>query len=139
MNNHHKININSSASSTFNNIDVGMDLNYLLFLLEETNDNNLVEKQQLENYLEKLVENIFKLQYWEMERGRDYQDWQTVVFNSRKEIQALLQQNPHLKLYLERIYPQLYRNVVDFCQTEFYIPQNVPIELSKMLQKNYFG
>jgi|GEM_PF-2697768 len=116
-----------------------MDLDYLLILLDEINNNSQPEKKLLKSSLEKLVESIFKLQYWEMETGRDYQQWQAMVFNSRDAIQKLLQQNPSLKKHLEQIYPQLYQDAVDFWQAEFYIPQNVPIELSQILQKNYFG
>lgn len=97
------------------------------------------EKQSLESGLRQLVENIFKLQYWELEQGRDYKQWQSMVSDSRNCIQKSLQNNPNLKKYLETIYPILYRNAVNTSQTQFYIPNDVPIELEQILDNNYFG
>ena len=116
-----------------------MDLDRLLILLDEIDDHSQREKKLLKSSLERLVENIFKLQYWEMEKGRDFHHWQMTIFDSRNAIQLLLQKSPNLRKYLELIYPQLYRDAIDYWQAEFYIPPNVPIELELILQKNYYG
>jgi hypothetical protein len=118
-----------------------MNLDYLLILLNEIDidDADRQEKQSLESYLKRLVENIFKLQYWELEKGRNYKYWQAMVSNSRNDIQKSIQCSPRLRKYLEQIYPKLYQDAVNLCQIEFYIPKNMSIELEEILQNNYFG
>jgi Domain of unknown function DUF29 len=116
-----------------------MNLDYLLILLNEIDNVNQPEKRSLENYLERLVENILKLQYWELEQGRNYEYWQTVVFNSRNFIRRLIKLNPSLKKHLEKVYPEIYQNAVRILNLEFYIPENAPIELEQILNKSYYG
>lgn len=116
-----------------------MDLDYLLVLLDEIDDNSQPQKKLLESSLTRLVENIFKLQYWETETGRDYQHWQTIAADSRQTIQTTLQQNPRLKKYLERIYPKIYHHTIEMYRAEFYVPENSTIELEQILQPDYFG
>ncbi len=116
-----------------------MNLDYLLILLNEIDNVNQPEKQSLENYLERLVENILKLQYWELEQGRDYEYWQTVVFNSRNFIRRLIKSNPSLKKHLEKVYPETYHNAVRIWNLEFYIPENKPIRLEQIMDKSYYG
>lgn len=118
-----------------------MNLDHLLILLNEIDIDNVNQeaKQSLENYLKRLVENIFKLQYWELEKGRNYKYWQTMVSNSRSNIQKLIKCSPSLRRYMEQIYPKLYQDAVNLCQYEFYIPRNMSIELEQILENNYFG
>jgi hypothetical protein len=116
-----------------------MNLDYLLVLLNEIDHVCQSEKNSLESSLKQLVENIFKLQYWELEQGRNYRHWQSMIVSSRSCIQKLLQYNPSLQKHLENIYPQLYQDAVHTWQVEFYIPKNIPIELEKILDQNYFG
>jgi hypothetical protein len=54
-----------------------MNLDHLLILLSEIDIDNAgqQEKQSLESYLKRLLENIFRLQYWELEQGRNYKYW----------------------------------------------------------------
>lgn len=116
-----------------------MNLNNLLILPKEIDDPIQNEKRSLESNLQRLVENIFKLQYWESERGRDYRHWTAMVFDSRNYICNLLQNNPSLRKYLERVYPGIYQDAVSLWQNEFYIPSDSPIMLERILQENYFG
>lgn len=119
--------------------DYFMSLDYLLTLLNEIDHASQQEKQSLENYLERLVEHLLKLQYWESETGRNYKYWQIVVFNSRNSIQGLIKQNPSLTRYVEKIYPEIYKNACQIGNLEFYIPKNFPIKLEQILAKSYFG
>lgn len=121
-----------------------MNLDYLLILLNEIEIDNIdntgqEKKQSLESHLKRLVENIFKLQYWELETGRNYKYWQAMVSNSRNDIQKLVQFSPTLRRYMEQIYPKLYQDAINLCQIEFYIPQNMSIGLEEILDNNYFG
>ncbi|MEM8832290.1 MAG: DUF29 family protein [Cyanobacteria bacterium P01_G01_bin.19] len=116
-----------------------MNLDYLLMLLKEIDRSSSIDREELKTNLKELVENILKLQYWEVEEGRNYQHWQSVVSISRSCIQKLLESHPYLQEYMEQIYPDLYRNVVNTWQVKFYIPNNIPIELTQILKQNYFG
>ncbi|MGL5074859.1 MAG: DUF29 domain-containing protein, partial [Waterburya sp.] len=97
------------------------------------------EKRSLESYLERLVEHILKLQYWEKERERNYKHWQVEVVNFRNRIFRLLDRSPSLKKYMDDIYPRVYQDVVSAQQIEFEIPNNNFISLEKILQKDFFG
>ena len=108
-------------------------------LLEEIEDMGKSEKRSLESYLERLVEHILKLKYWEAEKARNYKHWQVEVVNFRNRIFRLLDRSPSLKNYMEQIYPKLFEDAVSAQQIEFTIPQNSFIELKQILEKDYFG
>ena len=116
-----------------------MNLDRFLMLLSEIDDVDRIEIASLESNLRQLVENIFKLQYWELEQGRNYRDWQSIISRSRGCIETLLQNHPSLRTYIKKIYPKLYQEAVKTLQSQFYIPENMPIELELILDKNYFG
>ncbi len=108
-------------------------------LLEEIEDMGKSEKRSLESYLERLVEHILKLKYWEAEKARNYKHWQVEVVNFRNRISRLLDRSPSLKNYMEQIYPKVFEDAVSAQQIEFSIPQNSFIELEQILKKDYFG
>ena len=108
-------------------------------LLEEIEDMGKSEKRSLESYLERLVEHILKLKYWEVEKARNYKHWQVEVVNFRNRIFRLLDRSPSLKKYMEEIYPKIFDDAVSAQQIEFTIPQNNFIELTQILEKDYFG
>lgn len=108
-------------------------------LLEEIEDMGKSEKRALESYLERLVEHILKLKYWEAEKARNYKHWQVEVVNFRNRISRLLDRSPSLKNYMEQIYPRVFEDAVSAQQIEFTIPQDNFIELKQILEKDYFG
>ncbi|MGL4880903.1 MAG: DUF29 domain-containing protein, partial [Waterburya sp.] len=108
-------------------------------LMDEIEDMGKSEKRSLESYLERLVEHILKLQYWEQERERNYKHWQVEVVNFRNRIFRLLDRSPSLKKYMQDIYPRVYQDAVSAQQIEFEIPNNNFISLEKILQKDFFG
>ena len=108
-------------------------------LLEEIEDMGKSEKRSLESYLERLVEHILKLKYWEAEKARNYKHWQVEVVNFRNRISRLLDRSPSLKNYMEQIYPRVFEDAVSAQQIEFTIPQDNFIELKQILKKDYFG
>jgi len=119
--------------------DYFMSLDYLLTLLNEIDNASQQEKRSLEHHLGRLIEYLLKLQYWELEAGRNYKYWQIVVFNSRNSIQGLIKRNPSLKRHMKNIYPEIYQNVFKVSNLEFFIPKNFSIELDQILTKSYFG
>ena len=114
-------------------------LDYLLTLLNEIDNASQEEKRSLEHHLRRLVRYLLKLQYWELEAGRNYKYWQIVVFNSRNSIQGLIKRNPSLKKYMQNVYPEIYQNAFMIGNLDFYIPENFSIDLDQILTKRYFG
>ena len=108
-------------------------------LLEEIEDMGKSEKRSLESYLERLIEHILKLKYWQAEKERNYKHWQVEVVNFRNRLFRLLERSPSLKNYMQDIYPKIFNDAVSAQQIEFTIPQDNFIELNQILKKDYFG
>lgn len=108
-------------------------------LLDEVDDMGKSEKRSLESYLERLIEHILKLQYWNSEYHRNYKHWQVEVNNFRNRIKRLLRRSPSLQRYMKDIYPEVFQDAVSSWQIEFDIPENSFIDLDLILQKDYFG
>jgi DNA-directed RNA polymerase subunit F len=108
-------------------------------LLEEIEDMGKSEKRSLESYLERLIEHILKIKYWEAEKVRNYKHWQVEVVNFRNRILRLLDRSPSVKNYMEEIYPKIFDDAVSAQQIEFTIPQDSFVELKQILKKDYFG
>ncbi len=108
-------------------------------LLEEIEDLGKSEKRSLESYLERLIEHILKLKYWQAEKERNYKHWQVEVVNFRNRLFRLLERSPSLKNYMQDIYPKIFNDAVSAQQIEFTIPQDNFIELKQILKKDYFG
>lgn len=108
-------------------------------LIDEVEDMAKSEKRSLESYLERLIEDILKLRFWESEREQNCKHWQAEVVNFRNRIQRLLKRSPSLKKYMQEIYVEVYRDAVDSRKIEFDIPEDNFIDLKQMLKKDYFG
>ena len=108
-------------------------------LLEEIEDMGKSERRSLESYLERLIEHILKLKYWETEKERNYKHWQVEVVNFRNRISRLLDRSPSLKNYMSSIYARIFADAVTAQQIEFTIPQDSFIALEQILNKDYFG
>ena len=107
-------------------------------LLDEIDDMGKSEKRSLESYLERLIEHILKLQYWQGERDRNYKHWQVEIINFRSRIARLLKRNPSFNRYMAEVYPEIFEDVVKSWQIEFEIPDNHFIPLEQILSENYF-
>ncbi|MGL6342978.1 MAG: DUF29 domain-containing protein [Waterburya sp.] len=108
-------------------------------LLDEIDDMGKSEKRSLESYLQRLIEHILKLKYWESEREKNYRHWRAEVANFRNQINRLLKRNPSFKKYMEEIYPEIFAEVVQVRSLEFDIPNDIFIELEVIIKSNYFG
>ena len=128
--------IEQMADAVRNRDTKAMDWNNLL---EEIEDMGRSEKRSLESYLERLVEHILKLKYWETEKARNYKHWQVEVVNFRNRIFRLLDRSPSLKNYMKRVYSRIFEDAVSAQKIEFTIPQDSFIELEQILEKDYFG
>jgi hypothetical protein len=108
-------------------------------LLDEIDDMGKSEKRSLESYIQRLIEHILKLKYWESEREQNYRHWCAEVANFRNQINRLLKRNPSFKKYLAEIYDEIFTEVIQVRSLEFDIPTDVFIELEMMMKSNYFG
>lgn len=102
-------------------------------LIEEIEDMGKSEKRSLESYLERLIEHIFKLRFWESEYEYNHQHWKAEIINFRNRINRLIKRSPSLKKHLEEIYLEIYEDAIESKSEEFNIPQHEPIPLEKML------
>ena len=69
-------------------------------LLEEIEDMGKSDKRALRSLVQRLIEHIFKIRYWEIERDRCLQGWKSEIINFRSLISNILEDSPSLKKYL---------------------------------------
>ena len=108
-------------------------------LLEEIEDVGASQKRTLDSYLQRLIEHILKLKYWESEREYNQKGWRREVVNFRNRIKRILQKNPSLKNYFTQEYEDLYQDAIATMSQEFKIPHDSFVSLEMMLEKDYFG
>ncbi|MDJ0536690.1 MAG: DUF29 domain-containing protein [Xenococcaceae cyanobacterium MO_207.B15] len=108
-------------------------------LIEEIEDIGRSQKNALESYLQRLIEHILKLRYWEQEKARCYRGWRSEVVNFRNRIKRIIKKNPSLKNYLTEQYPEIYQDAIATMSQQFDIPSEKMIESEKILEDNYFG
>lgn len=66
------------------------------------------ERRALQSYLERLIEHLLKLKYWDAERDRCERGWKMEILEFRSRIERILNDSPSLKNYLTEIYPQVH-------------------------------
>ncbi|PSB08178.1 DUF29 domain-containing protein [Pleurocapsa sp. CCALA 161] len=110
-------------------------------LLEEIEDMGASQKRALRSYLNRLIEQIFKLKYWTSERDRNRNNWRLEITNFRREIKSILEDSPSLNKYLAENYLFWYDKSVKGLQKSkvFELPNHQPISLDEVLDDNYFG
>ena len=110
-------------------------------LLEEIEDMGKSDKRALRSLVQRLIEHIFKIRYWEIERDRCLQGWKSEIINFRSLISNILEDSPSLKKYLSENYLKWYQQSVNKYQKNnlFVVPKHQPIELDIILKENFFG
>ena len=110
-------------------------------LIEEIEDMGASQKRALRSYTQRLIEHVFKIQYWKSERKRNLNDWKSEIINFRTEIQNILEDSPSLKNYLAENYLTWYQKSVQKYQKDnlFQVSEHSPIELEQILANGYFG
>ena len=89
--------------------------------------------------MQRLIEHILKLKYWESEIERCRNGWMAEVTNFRSRINRILKKNPSLKNYLALEYTDIYQDAIKAMKLLFKIPQNESIELEQIMEDDYFG
>ena len=105
-------------------------------LIEEIEDMGKSEKRSLESYLERLIEHILKIKYWESQKSFNLKHWQVEIKNFRKRIIRLLERSPSLNNYAIDIYPRLFNEAVDTWQIQFHIPETAFFDFDYALNKD---
>jgi predicted unusual protein kinase regulating ubiquinone biosynthesis (AarF/ABC1/UbiB family) len=108
-------------------------------LLDEIDDMGKSEKRSLESYLQRLIEHILKLRYWDLEKERNFKHWKSEVVNFRNLIKRLLKRNPSFNQYMKDVYQELFQDAIAKSKVEFEIPSNSFVELEIIMSDDYFG
>ena len=108
-------------------------------LLDEIDDIGKSEKRALDSYMQRLIEHILKLKYWDVERERCRKGWMQEVTNFRNRINRILKKNPSLNSYLKAEYSDIYQDAIATMSFDFDIPEDNFVEVEKIMGNDYFG
>lgn len=112
-------------------------------LIEEIESLGKSDKRSISSYLMRLCEHLLKIAYWEVERKTCFRDWKLEVVNFRLQIQAILQDSPSLKNYLNDTFAIAYQNGRKLFLTASelnakLIPEAPEFTLEQALDKEWF-
>jgi hypothetical protein len=105
-------------------------------LLDEIDDMGASQKRALDSYLQRLIEHVLKLRYWESESDRCRNAWMTEVVNFRGRINRILKKNPSLKNYLATEYDDIYQDAVKAMKFQFHLPDDCFVSLQKIMTED---
>lgn len=106
-------------------------------LLDEIEDMGASQKRSLDSYMQRLIEHILKLQYWESESDRCRNAWMAEIANFRSRINRVLRKNPSLKNYLATEYDDIYQDAVKAMKFQFHVPDDCRISLVEIMTEDY--
>ena len=107
-------------------------------LIEEIEDLGKSRENALESYLERLLDHLLKLSYWESEKEYCTRGWKAEIRNFRAQIKKILRKNPALKNKLEPIWEDIYPVRISIMGELFSIPDNQNISLDDALSDDWF-
>lgn len=70
-------------------------------LIEEIEDMGRSQKRAVESLLLRLLEHLLKLKYWDAEKERCANHWESEIVNFRYQIKKRIKESPSLKKHLE--------------------------------------
>ena len=108
-------------------------------LLDEIDDMGASQKRALDSYMQRLIEHILKLQYWQSEVDRCRNGWMVEITNFRSRINRILKKNPSLKNYLNNEYQDIYQDATKAMKFLFEMPEDNFVEIERIMQEDYFG
>ncbi len=107
-------------------------------LIEEIEDLGKSRENALESYLERLLDHLLKLSYWESEKKYCTRGWKAEIRNFRAQIKKIIRKNPALKNKLEPIWQEIYPVRISIMRELFSIPDNNNIALDDALSDDWF-
>lgn len=106
-------------------------------LIDEIEGMGKSERRALQSYLERLIEHLLKLKYWEAERERCQRGWKIEIIEFRSRIERILDDSPSLKNYLAQIYPKIHNLAVARMSIVFDLPEDASISKSFVLSEAF--
>jgi hypothetical protein len=106
-------------------------------LIDEIEGMGKSERRALQSYLERLIEHLLKLKYWEAERNRCERGWKIQIIEFRSRIENILNDSPSLKNYLVEIYPRTHKLAIARMSIIFDLPDNASISQSFALSDRF--
>ena len=106
-------------------------------LIDEIEGMGKSERRALQSYLERLIEHLLKLKYWEAERERCQRGWKIEIIEFRSRIERILDDSPSLKNYLTQIYPKTHNLAVARMSIVFDLPEDASISESFVLSEAF--
>ncbi|MEG3436052.1 DUF29 domain-containing protein [Pannus brasiliensis CCIBt3594] len=85
-------------------------------LIEEVESMGRSQKHSIASLLDRLLEHLLKLAYWESERERNANHWNGEINVFRTRIYRLLADSPSLKPYLREIFEDSYEAALETVQ-----------------------
>ncbi|ELS00875.1 protein of unknown function DUF29 [Xenococcus sp. PCC 7305] len=106
-------------------------------LIDEIEGMGKSDRRALRSYLERLIEHLLKLKYWDAERDRCKRGWKIEILEFRSRIERILDDSPSLKNYLTEIYPKAHRLAVARMSILFDLPNEASISEAFALSDNF--
>lgn len=107
-------------------------------LLEELEELGNSRENALESYLERLLEHLLKLSYWDSEKEYCARGWRAEIRNFREQIKKIIRKNPALKSKIEPIWTEIYPVRIAVMRELFTIPDMTDISLENALWDDWF-
>ncbi|GBF82570.1 DUF29 domain-containing protein [Aphanothece sacrum] len=107
-------------------------------LIEEIEELGNSRENALESYLERLLEHLLKLSYWESEKTYCTRNWKAEIRNFREQIKKIIRKNPALKNKIEPIWTEIYPVRISVMRELFTIPDRAEISLNNALSDDWF-
>lgn len=107
-------------------------------LIEEIEELGNSRENALESYLERLLEHLLKLSYWESEKEYCARGWKAEIKNFRVQIKKIIRKNPALKNKIETIWTEIYPDRISVMSELFSIPHTNNISLENALLDDWF-
>lgn len=106
-------------------------------LIDEIEGMGKSDRRALQSYLERLIEHLLKLKYWDGERDRCERGWKIEILEFRSRIERILNDSPSLKNFLSEIYPKVHKLAVARMSIVFDLPDNALISESFALSDRF--
>lgn len=106
-------------------------------LIDEIEGMGKSERRALQSYLQRLIEHLIKLNYWEAERDRCERGWKIEIIEFRSRIENILNDSPSLRNYLTEIYPRIHDLAIARMSILFDLPDNASISSSFALSNKF--
>lgn len=107
-------------------------------LIEEIESMGKSDRRALMSLLNRLIEHLLKLAYWQEEKKRSGNHWAAAIVNFRAQIQQRLEDSPSLRPELAAMYDKVYPVAIKSVSQLFSLNSDAHISLEQTLDDNWF-